>query len=198
MLTKKGAATRSRIIDAAAAEIREHGVNATTLDDVCRRSGTGKSQLFHYFPDGKEQLLLAVARREADRVLEDQQPHLGALTTWQAWESWRDAVVERYRRQGVHCPLGILITELGRTTPAAQEVTGQLLAQWEAQVRTGIETMRDSGNVRTDLDPGATAMAIITAIQGGVAILMSTGSARYLECALDLCLDHLRPAGAMP
>lgn len=198
MLTKKGAATRLRIIDAAASEIREHGVNATTLDDVCRRSGTGKSQLFHYFPDGKEQLLLAVARREADRVLEDQQPHLGRLTTWQAWESWRDAVVERYRRQGVHCPLGILITELGRTTPAAQEVTGQLLVRWEAQVRTGIETMRESGNVRADVDPGSTAMAIITAIQGGVTILMSTGSARYLESALDLCLDHLRLTGAVP
>ncbi|WP_158883550.1 hypothetical protein [Amycolatopsis anabasis] len=56
--------------------------------------------------------------------------------------------------------------------------------------------MRDSGNVRADIDPGFTAMAIITAIQGGVAILMSTGSARYLESALDLCLDHLRPAGA--
>lgn len=198
MLTKKGAATRLRIIDAAAAEIREHGVNATTLDDVCRRSGTGKSQLFHYFPDGKEQLLLAVARREADRVLEDQQPHLGGLTTWQAWESWRDVVVERYRRQGVHCPLGILITELGRTTPAAQEVTGQLLVQWEAQVRTGIEAMRESGNVRADVDPGSTAMAIVTAIQGGVTILMSTGSARYLESALDLCLDHLRLTGAPP
>ena len=41
---------------AAAAEIRERGVSAVTLDDVGRRSRTGKSQLFHYFPEGKEQL----------------------------------------------------------------------------------------------------------------------------------------------
>ncbi|MFE3170103.1 TetR/AcrR family transcriptional regulator [Amycolatopsis sp. NPDC059090] len=192
MLTKKGAATRQRIIDAAAAEIRERGVNSATLNDVCRRSGTGKSQLFHYFPDGKEQLLLAVAQREADRVLEDQQPHLGSLTSWTAWEKWRDAVVERYRRQGVHCPLGVLITELGRHTPAAQEVTGRLIEQWEAQVRAGIEAMREGGDVGADVDPERTAMAIVAAIQGGVTILMSTGSARYLRSALDLCLDHLR------
>ena len=69
MLTKKGSATRQRIIEAAAAEIRERGIGNVTLDDVGRRSGTGKSQLFHYFPDGREQLLLAVAQREADRVL---------------------------------------------------------------------------------------------------------------------------------
>ena len=49
MTTAKGAATRRRIVEAAAAEIRERGTLATTLDDVCRRSGTGKSQVFHSF-----------------------------------------------------------------------------------------------------------------------------------------------------
>ncbi|GAA3103077.1 AcrR family transcriptional regulator [Kribbella aluminosa] len=131
MLTAKGVATRERIVAAAAAEIREHGVGAVKLDDVGRRSRTGKSQLFHYFPDGKEQLLLAVAEREAEQVLDDQEPHLGQLTSWDAWRDWRDGVVEKYRRQGVNCPLGVLITEIGRRTPAAQTVTGQLLAQWE-------------------------------------------------------------------
>ncbi len=125
MLTAKGLATRERIVDAAAVEIRERGIGAVTLDDIGQRSRTGKSQLFHYFPDGKEQLLLAVAEREAERVIEDQEPQLGRLTSWDAWQDWRDVLVERYRRQGVHCPLGVLITEIGRHTPAAQAVTGQ-------------------------------------------------------------------------
>src|ERR1700758_4457476 len=102
-LTAKGAATRQRIIDGAAAEIRAHGVSATTLDDVRTRTRTSKSQLFHYFPGGKEQLLLAVAEHEAQRVLGDQQPHLSTLTSWAAWQRWRDAVVDRYRKQGQHC-----------------------------------------------------------------------------------------------
>jgi AcrR family transcriptional regulator len=195
VLTKKGAATRQRIVDAEAAEIRERGVSSVTLDDVCLRSGTGKSQLFHYFPDGKQQLLLAVAQREADRVIEDQQPYLGQLTSWTAWEQWRDAVVERYRRQGVHCPLGVLITEVGQHTPAAQAVTRQLLEQWQHQVRLGIEQMRESGQISRAVDPERSAAALIAAIQGGVTILMATGSARHLESALDLCLDYLR-AGA--
>ena len=61
MLTAKGAAAQGRIVEAAAAEIRERGISSVTLDDVGRRSRTGKSQLFHYFPEGREQLLLAVA-----------------------------------------------------------------------------------------------------------------------------------------
>lgn len=192
MLTAKGTATRQRIVDAAAAEIRERGIMAVTLDDVGRRSRTGKSQLFHYFPEGKEQLLLAVAQREADRVLEDQQPQLGQLTSWKAWQDWRDVVVERYRRQGVHCPLGVLITEVGRHTPAAQAVTAQLLEQWQRQVQAGIEDMRARGEIRSGVDPERAAQAVIAAIQGGVSILMSTGSAKHLESALDLCLDYLR------
>ncbi|MEU4605741.1 TetR/AcrR family transcriptional regulator [Kribbella sp. NPDC023972] len=192
MLTAKGAATRGRIVAAAAAEIRERGIAAVTLDDIGRRSGTGKSQLFHYFPDGKEQLLLAVAEREADRVIEDQQPQLGSLTSWQAWHEWRDVVVERYRRQGVNCPLGVLITEIGRHTPAAQAVTGRLLAQWQQRVRAGIEDMQAVGEIRADVDPDRAAAALIAAIQGGVVILMSSGSSKHLEDALDLCLDYLR------
>ncbi|GAA3837879.1 TetR/AcrR family transcriptional regulator [Amycolatopsis tucumanensis] len=192
MLTKKGAATRQRIIEAAAAEIREHGVAAATLEDIGRRSGTGKSQMFHYFPDGKDQLLLAVAQWEAGRVLEDQQPYLGQLTTWEAWHRWRDVVVERYRRQGVHCPLGVLITEVGPKTPGAQAVTRQLLEQWQHEVRQGITAMRDSGRISRDIDSDRAAAALIAAIQGGVTILMSTGSAAHLESALDLCLDYLR------
>ncbi|TDV56159.1 TetR/AcrR family transcriptional regulator [Actinophytocola oryzae] len=192
MITKKGAATRARIIDAAADEIRDRGIAAVTLEDVGRRSGTGKSQMFHYFPDGKEQLLLAVARREAERVLEDQQPYLGGLTSWAAWQRWRDAVVARYRRQGVHCPLGALITEVGRRTPAAQAVTSELLAQWQREVRAGIEEMQARDLVDRELDPGRTAGAVVAAIQGGVSILMSTGSVDQLESALDLCLDFLR------
>lgn len=59
-LTRKGAATRQRIIEGAAAEIRDRGVALTTLDDIRARTKTSKSQLFHYFPDGKEQLLLSL------------------------------------------------------------------------------------------------------------------------------------------
>src|SRR6516165_919279 len=126
-LTAKGAATRLRIVEGAAAEIRARGVAATTLDDIRAATGTSKGQLFHYFPEGKEQLLLAVAAHEADQVLSDQQPYLGALTSWAAWQRWRDAVVERYRRQGQNCPMSVLMSEIGRTTPGAQAVTVQLI-----------------------------------------------------------------------
>jgi len=190
-LTAKGAATRDRIIAGAAVEIREHGVTAT-LDDIRARTGTSKSQLFHYFPDGREQLLLAVARFEADRVLADQQPQLGDLTSWASWLAWRDTVIARYREQGQQCPLSALITQLGRATPGAQAVVTELMAQWQAELAAGVRAMQAAGEISPDLDPARTAAAIVAATQGGVVMLMSTGDTTPLEAALDLAIGYLQ------
>jgi AcrR family transcriptional regulator len=194
-LTAKGAATRQRIIDGAVAQIRAHGVSATTLDDIRARTRTSKSQLFHYFPGGKEQLLLAVAQHEAERVLSDQQPYLGALTSWAAWQRWRHVVVERYRRQGQHCPLAVLMSELGRTTPGAQAVTGALIRQWHSEIAAGVTQMKRKGQIATRVDAERAAAALLAGIQGGVGILLATGDLTFLEAALDTGIDAMRGSG---
>jgi len=191
-LTPKGAATRGRIVEGAAAEIRERGVVSTTLEDVMARTRTSKSQLFHYFPQGKEELLLAVAQFEADLVLSDQQPQLGDLSTWAAWTRWRDALVERYRAQGQSCPLAMVNSHLGRNTPGAQAVVAGLVDRWQGEIRAGIERMQSSGDVDPGLDAGAAAAAVLAGIQGGVGLLLATGSTAHLEAALDVALAHLR------
>ncbi len=192
-LTAKGRATRQRIIDGAAAEIREQGVAVATLEDIMARTETSKSQLFHYFPDGKEQLLLAVATHEAQQVLDDQQPYLGELTSWAAWQRWRDAVVDRYRRQGQNCPLSVLMSEIGRTTPGAQAVTSALMRQWHDEVAAGVRHMQSDDKVSDELNADRVAAALLAGIQGGVGIMLATGDLSYLEAALDIGIASLRP-----
>ncbi|OBG37998.1 TetR family transcriptional regulator [Mycobacterium alsense] len=190
--TAKGRATRRRIIEGAATEIRVHGVAQTTLDDIMSRTRTSKSQLFHYFPGGKEQLLLAVAEYESQMVLDDQQPHLSVLTSWAAWQRWRDAVVARYRRQGQNCPIAVLMSEIGRTTPGAQAVTAELMAKWHGAIVTGIREMQEQGKVAGRVDAERAAAALLAGIQGGVGIMLATGDLSYLEAALDEAIGALR------
>jgi len=190
-LTRKGEATRARIVDGAAAEFRRRGVADTTLDHVIERTETGKGQLFHYFPGGREELLIAVAEHEAARVLSDQQPHLSRLATRADWEAWRDAVVARYRRQGDECPLSMLVSQIGRNSPAARTVTATLLRDWEAELAAGIRRSQEAGEIAATDDPDRTAAAIVAAIQGGVVVLLATGEIGHLEAALDLVLTHL-------
>jgi AcrR family transcriptional regulator len=189
--TAKGQATRQRIIDGAAAEIRVNGAVATTLDDVMAATGTSKSQLFHYFPGGKDQLLLAVAEHEAARVLSDQQPHLSQLTSWAAWQRWRDVVVERYRKQGQQCPLSTVMSEVGRT-PGAQAVTAALVEQWRADIEAGVLAMQRQEKIAATVDPARAAAALLAGIQGGVSVMLNTGDLSYLEAALDVGIQSLR------
>ena len=196
-LTAKGEATRSRIIKAAAEVLREKGVVLTTLDDVMARSRTSKSQLFHYFPQGKDELLLATAQFEADQVIADQQPYLGCLDSWEAWQQWRDVVIKRYAEQGDQCPLGQLTLHLGRTTPGTRALVAQLMNRWQEYLAVGMRSLQAAGRLPSDLDVEERSASLLAAIQGGVAILQATGRIYHLRAALDIWIADLRRVGAM-
>lgn len=194
-LTAKGQATRQRIVEGAAEVLREKGVAIATLDDVMARTRSSKSQLFHYFPAGKEELLLAVAQFEASQVLAEQQPYLGCLESWEAWQNWRDLIIKRYEEQGEDCPLGTLFLHLGRSTPGARAVVMELMRLWQESLAAGIRALQHAGHLPADLDVEARSAALLAAIQGGVAILQSTGRAYHLRAALDEGIAGLRRAG---
>ena len=63
-----------------------HGVASNSLDAVLEASGTGKSQLYHYFSD-KSDLVAAVIERQLELVL-DEQPGLAPVDTWQGLVDW--------------------------------------------------------------------------------------------------------------
>ena len=135
-------------------------------------------------------MLLAVAEHEAQRVIDDQQPHLAAFTSWAAWQRWRDAVVERYRRQGQNCPIAVLMSEIGRTTPGAQAVTTELMAKWHGAIATGIRQCR-AGQDRHHCRCRPRRRGLLAGIQGGVGIMLATGDLSYLEAALDESIGAL-------
>ncbi|MEH1168683.1 TetR/AcrR family transcriptional regulator [Micromonospora sp. CPCC 205539] len=191
-LTRKGAATRQRIVVGAAAEIRERGVEEVRLEDVMARTGTSKGQLFHYFPEGKEELLLAVAEHEADQVLADQEPMLSNLTSWPAWQAWRDRLIERYLAQGVKCPLNALLGQAGRRAPGAQAVVTGLMWRWQGKIAEGVRQMQSTGDIAPEVDAERAAAALLAGIQGGVLLMLTTGKIDHLEAALDVNLGSLR------
>jgi len=190
--TAKGAATAARIVAGAAEALLDLGIADTSLDDIRARSGASKSQLFHYFPGGKEQLLTEVARYEAERAAATMGIRMPPLTSWPAWTQWRDQVVGEYDRDGADCPLHNLISHLAPATAGAGAIARELLRQWYDHVRDGIAHMRDAGDIRPGLDPGQAASVVIAAVHGGASLTAITGSPRHLAAALDSAIAHLR------
>jgi AcrR family transcriptional regulator len=191
-MTAKGRATRNRIIAAAALLIRENGAADTTLDDVRAATATSKSQLFHYFPEGRVDILAAVAEYEARQVLEAQQPFLDELSTWESWQRWQQVVLAHYAELGQKCPLGSLTAELGKSSPQARAIVSALYDEWEAALVQGVEAVTsDGGDVAR-----RRARSILAAVQGGIVMLQATGRTDYLDASLAAAIDPLRPAAA--
>jgi TetR/AcrR family transcriptional repressor of nem operon len=190
-LTARGAATRSRIVNAAADLFYEHGADRTSLDQVMAASGVSKSQLYHYFAD-KDALVLEVIARQTDRVLDAQQPHLAAMDSLPALMAWRDAIVRLNRATGGKgCPLGSLASELANESEPARKRLAGSFAMWRDHIEQGLARMRERGELAASADPQELALALLSAVQGGLLLAKTTHSNRPLEIALDMALDHV-------
>src|SRR3954453_11259134 len=112
-LTARGAATRARIVEAAAGLMYVKGISATTLDDFRAASGTSKSQLYNHFTD-KDALVRAVAEFTAARVLDREEAQLSRLSSFNGLIRWRNALVQRNAAQnGAYgCALGSMAAEV--------------------------------------------------------------------------------------
>lgn len=194
-LTARGAATRARIVESAAEQVLAGGVGGTSLDDIRADTETSKSQLFHYFPGGKSELVGAIASLQADRVLASQEPYLSRLATWDDWREWRDAVVAHYGSQPHWgCPIGALANELIGTDPErAAEVTAHM-EHWRGLLEAGVTRLRGAGELSPDADPRTLSLAVFASLQGGLLLTATAESIEPLEAALDGALAMLAAA----
>ncbi|WP_329459136.1 TetR/AcrR family transcriptional regulator [Streptomyces sp. NBC_01497] len=190
-LTAKGLATRSRIVERASVVVCERGVANASLESIREAAGVSSSQLFHYFPEGKRALMLAVARYAADAVIADQEPYLSRLTTWRAWDEWADAVFERFTQRG-RTDLSALPRLLEQDSPEMREILAVAYSRWEERLAQGVRALQAAGKVRADLDALATATTMLACVQGAVLMSQATGDTGRLRTALHTAIDQLR------
>ena len=191
-LTARGAATRARIVAAAASLVQEHGVAGTSLDDVMAVTATSKSQLYHYFAN-KDALIREVITIQLGRVIAAQEPDLREVSSWGGLQRWCDHLVAMTRaRQGVGgCPLGSLVGELAERSETARHVLAQCFAEWESYLSAGFVAMRDNGELAAEADPAELALTMMSALQGGLLMAQTMRSARPVELALNMALGHV-------
>ncbi len=191
--TRRGAATRELIISAAATLIFEKGVARTSIDDIRRATGVSGSQMTHYFAD-KQALVRAVIEHQVVRILHaHRQPQLGRLDSFAALRAWADMVLETQRRHQYSggCPLGTLVSQLA-ADPVLRHDLAAGFARWQALLADGLEQMRWRGELRADADPAQLALALLTALQGGLLLTSTRQDPTPLDAALTAALFYVR------
>jgi AcrR family transcriptional regulator len=195
--TAKGTLTRSRIIEAAAELVFAHGVARTGIEDVQLRAAVSASQLYHYFID-KDDLIRAVIAHQTDGILAAQRPVLDELDSFEAFDRWRDLLVDLQEQRNCvgGCPIGSIAAELADNDPHARADLVDSFERWEAPIRAGLARMRARGELRPDADTDALALALLAALQGGLLLTQTRRNTAPLRTGLDAVLAHIRTYAA--
>jgi TetR/AcrR family transcriptional regulator, transcriptional repressor for nem operon len=192
MITRKGRATRDRIVGAAAALMYERGVAGTSTEDVQAAAGVSASQVYHYFGD-KRSLTRAVIDYQTNVILGFQEPLLARLDSLDALRSWAAVIVGIQRANGFRggCPLGSLASELAENDSAAREDIVAGYRRWQDAIRGGLAAMRDRGELVESADVDKLATALLTTLQGGLLLAKALRDGGPLETALNTVIDHI-------
>ncbi|MCF4165192.1 TetR/AcrR family transcriptional regulator [Zavarzinia compransoris] len=124
---------RDEIVRAASRLFRKRGYAATGLNDILAESGAPKGSLYHYFPDGKEQLAEEALRLSGDvvtatlRHLRERhgngiamvEAYGRMLAGWMADSGFRDG-----------CPIATTILETVPESPRLTEAARAVFEDW--------------------------------------------------------------------
>ncbi len=191
-LTRKGQATRDRILAAASQLMLEQGVARTTVEDIQAAAGVSPSQLYHYF-QGKNALVLAVIEYQTGRVMDVQHQGLDQLDSLDSFNRWRDLMVGILTEvQCVGgCPLGSLASDLSESDPVARIQLANAFERWEELIRDGLAGMQARGELSESADPSQLAVALLAAVQGGLLLSQVRRDPAPLRTAVDTMIAHL-------
>jgi TetR/AcrR family transcriptional regulator, transcriptional repressor for nem operon len=192
-LTSRGAATRNRIVLAAAELMHVRGVAATTIDEVLAASATSKSQFYQHFSD-KTELIYEVITLRADEILSWQRVRLEKVDSFRGLYLWRDAMVQRCTlRKGLWgCELGSLAAELSDTDDKARLSLAEHFAEWRTMLAAALERMRDAGVLNARIDAPALATGLLAAVEGGYLLSQTAHDPRLMQTAMNSVLAHVR------
>ena len=188
--TRKGQATRERIIAAAAREISSGGVARTRLDEVKAAAGVSSSQLYHYFAD-KHALVLAVIDHQTEMILGSQQPlfnHLDGIAGLRAWADMLVAMQQQRECRG-GCPIGSIGAELAEAAQQARAGAAQGLRRWEHAIRDGLRSMHARGELTGD--PDRLALSLFAALQGGFLLSQIYRDPTPMAVSLHTTIDYI-------
>jgi TetR/AcrR family transcriptional regulator, transcriptional repressor for nem operon len=192
MITRKGQATRDRILAAAAALMYQQGVAGTSTEDLQAAAGVSASQIYHYFGN-KHALTCAVIGYWSDTNLGFHKPLLAHLDDIDALRDWAQAVVDSARANDFRggCPLGSLASELADTDDVARDDVVVGYRRWQGAIRDGLAAMKARGALVESADVDQLAMALLAALQGGLLLAKTFRDGEPLRTALNTTIDHI-------
>ncbi|HEY1822262.1 MAG TPA: TetR/AcrR family transcriptional regulator [Trebonia sp.] len=185
--TPKGQRSRNLIAGTAARLMHDNGIGATSVDDVLAASGTGKSQMYHYFRS-KEELTAAVLEYQFDLIMAAQ-PSLRDETCADLARWRREVLAANETGCFAGCPLGTFAGQLGSASLRA--LLADLFGRWQSALASLVDRAGRAGRLAPGVGPDDAALVLLGALEGGAVLSRVHGRQDPLERMLDTALTSV-------
>jgi TetR/AcrR family transcriptional repressor of nem operon len=191
-MTRRGRASRERIVERAADLFAERGIAAVSVDEVLAAAGAGKGQFYHYFR-GRDELAAAAVGFRCAQVVAGLSEALGGVSSLAGLEQVLAGFVTGFEQSGMPgCPIGTLASEVaGRNEDARLQAAAGFDA-WERLLAEALERMRQRGELRADAEPAALATGLLASIEGGMVLSQTRKNMESLRIAVEMGLSQVR------
>src|SRR6266511_3450960 len=120
--------TRDRLLEAAVALLRRSGLSGAGINEIVRQSGAPKGSVYHFFPDGKQQIAEEALERYAQRVVAFIDAALSAEKVRALFEAFAQRLEQGEFRQS--CAGGTVCLDLDAELESLRRVVATSFAQY--------------------------------------------------------------------
>lgn len=125
--------TREALIDVTAKLIRQKGVNATGINEIIKAAGVPKGSLYHHFPSGKDELVIAAIHQGKEYLSQRFKNTIkGKTTAIKALEAVIDDYAHGLLKSDFSdgCPMATVALEVAGNNEAIRKACEDVLEYW--------------------------------------------------------------------
>lgn len=182
---------RQDIVAALAEVFREHGYERATLALISKATGLGKGSLYHFFPGGKDEMMVAVLT-DIDQWFEE-----NVFAQLRSREDPADtisamfeAVIDYFRSGRRVCLVGALA--LGQPRDRFAAAINDYFARWIEALEHGLRCQRHVGE-----DARIRAEEVVLGIQGAIVLSRAIDDPTVFERAMCQLQARVAPSATV-
>ena len=177
--SRKGAQTRTRLVEAAKAVFEEDGFLEARISDIAERAGLSHGSFYHYF-DSKEQIFHEVAKAVEDEL---SAPGDAVIMDPASTATPRERIREGIRRHLIsyrdEAPMMGVIEQVSRYDDHVRANRAERVQESEVQIAESIRQLQRRGLADRSVDPEIAATALGAMVARFAELWLVQGYADY-------------------
>jgi AcrR family transcriptional regulator len=162
-VSASGGTSREQMLESAIFLMRQAGLSAAGINQIVEHSGSPKGSVYHYFPEGKNQLAAEALTLYGRRVADAFEARLASKKgRAQKVRALFALIAERLRAADfdASCAAGAVALDVGKENETLRTVVANVMTSWQAIVAAHLP-------MRTRARAASFAGLVISAIEGG-------------------------------